>query len=181
MIHKRRDALRRYFKKVDQDEHVIFELPRSSNWTKDLFDIVLAYLLFSAFLLAFLFISLKVFCFFKGPSTGQVACRNLFLSDIYTILIPLVFLVVALLTDSLFSIIRRKLILTNKRILTYNGSLLIGRKLSLDLREVQSLAFTGHGIVYQTRATPANRPLVKWPSKKEAVRFISEFNLFVHG
>jgi|WetSurMetagenome_2_1015567.scaffolds.fasta_scaffold74808_2 hypothetical protein len=180
MMIKRRDSIRRYFKKVDPDERVIFELPGSADLIKDILDIVYAYLLACAILLTFLFISLKVFCYFKGPSSGQSVCKDLSLSDIYTILIPLAFLVLILLADTLFSVIRRKLILTNKRILAYNGSWLMGRRLRIDLQDVQSLTFTRQGIVYQTSQHPTKRLLAKWPSKKEAVRFTSEFNLFVH-
>jgi len=98
-------TLRRYFKAVNPDGHVIFELPPSSNWPKDFFDIILAYLLLFAFLLALLFLILKASCFFKAPSTGQSICMDIYLSDVYIILIPLVFLVLILLTNSLFSII----------------------------------------------------------------------------
>jgi len=36
MMIKRRDSIRRYFKKVDPDERVIFELPGSADLIKDI-------------------------------------------------------------------------------------------------------------------------------------------------
>jgi hypothetical protein len=180
MTNKRPDALSKYFEMLDPDERVIYQLHRSSNWLKDVFDIILAYLFLSASILGFLFLILKVICFFEESMTDQKACEDFFLSDIYTILIPLIYLIFILLGDRLFSIIRRKLVLTNKRILAYNGSWLLERKLMLDLQELQSLVFTQRGIIYQTRLTPKMKLLAKWPSTTDARRLISEFNLINH-
>ena len=164
---KRRDDIRRYFKKVDPDEHVIFELPGSADLIKDILDIVYAYLLACAILLTFLFISLKVFCYFKGPSSGQSVCKDLSLSDIYTILIPLAFLVLILLADTLFSVIRRKLILTNKRILAYNGSWLMGRKLSIDLQRMCNRSpLQDKGLSIKQASTPPKGSWQNGPVKR---------------